>query len=217
MRWVASAAAAVALLVAALALSGGDARAQDRTDPTYGRMEGDVTLVVGAGAVVAARGPRAEGEVRLRYLESAGVFASYEDGPLLGSAAVPERVLAFGLEVRPLFLARWLTGREIQRARVDLVLDSVGLELGAALAQPAGASFASRPGVQAGLGLEIPFLHEATGPWIGLHAGVRWSEEALASGRVRDATDRGLFVAVTLAWHQVILTHLVDAGDRPPM
>jgi hypothetical protein len=215
MRWV-SRVATVAALAAALALSAEEVRAQVRLEPTYGRMEGDVTLVAGAGAVVAARGPRAEGELRLRYLESAGVFASYEDGPLLGSPAVPERVLAVGLEVRPLFLARWLTGREIQRARVDLLLDSVGLELGAAMAQPAGASFASRPGVQAGLGVEIPFLRDATGPWIGLHGGVRWSEETLASGRVRDATDEGLFVAITLAWHQVILTRLVDVGDGPP-
>jgi len=203
-------------LPAALVLPGGAARAQGGFEPTYGRMEGDVTLVAGAGAAVAARGPRAEGELRMRYLESAGVFASYEDGPLLGSQSVPRRVLAAGLEIRPFFLGRWLTGRETQRARVDLALDSLGIELGAALAQPAGASFASRAGVQAGLGLEIPFLREATGPWIGLHAGVRWSEESLASGRVRDANDQGLFVAITLAWHQVILTHLVDLGDRPP-
>jgi hypothetical protein len=216
MRWVARAPGGM-ILTAALALSGGAARAEGSAEPTYGRFEGDITLVVGAGAAVAARGPRAEGEVRLRYLESAGLFASYEDGPLLGSASVPERVLAAGLEVRPLFLARWLTGRETRRARVDLMLDSLGLELGAVLAQSATESFASRPGVQAGLGLEIPLLREATGPWFGLHAGVRWSEEALASGRDGDAADRGLFVAITLAWHEVILTHLVDVGDGPPL
>jgi hypothetical protein len=204
-------------LTAALALSGGAARAEGLVEPTYGRFEGDVTLVVGAGATVAARGPRAEGEVRVRYLESAGVFASYEDGPLLGSASVPERELAAGLEVRPLFLARWLTGHETRRARVDLMLDSLGLELGGVLAQSAAERFASHAGVQAGLGLEIPLLRAATGPWIGLHGGVRWSEEALASGRVADPTDRGLFVAITLAWHAVILTHLVDVGDGPPL
>jgi hypothetical protein len=209
--------AAALVLTAALALLGGVAWAQGRSEPTYGRMEGDVTVVVGAGAVVAARGPRAEAELRVRYLESAGLFASYEDGPLLGSAAAPERVMAAGLEVRPLFLARWLTGRETMRPRVDLVLDSFGLELGAALAQPAAGSFASRPCVQAGFGLELPFLHEATGPWIGVHAGVRWSEEALATGTVRDAGDQGVFVAITLAWHQVVLTHLVDVGDGPPL
>jgi hypothetical protein len=204
-------------LAAALALAGGVARAQGTAEPTYGRFEGDMTLVAGAGAVAAARGPRAEAEVRLRYLESVGVFASYEDGPVLGSASVPERVLAVGAEVRPLFLARWLTGHETQRARIDLLFDSLGLELGAALAQPAASSFASRADVQAGVGLEIPFLRAATGPWLGLHGGVRWSQETLAAGRVGDAADRGLFVAITLAWHEVIMTHLVDFGDGPPM
>jgi hypothetical protein len=208
--------AAALALSAAFALPGGVARAQGRSEPTYGRMEGDVTVVVGAGAVAAARGPRAEAELRVRYLESAGLFASYEDGPLLGSAAAPERVLAGGLELRPLFLARWLTGREAQRARFDLMLDSFGLELGAALGQPAAGSFASRPAVQAGFGLEVPVLREAAGPWIGLHAGMRWSEETLASGRVRDANDQGVFLSITLAWHAVILTHLVDVGDRAP-
>ena len=207
---------AAAGLVAWLALPAGEARAQGRPEPTYGRLAGDVTLVGGLGAVVAARGVRAEGEVRLRYLESAGVFASYEDAALVGSAAEPVRVLTTGLELRPLFLGRWLTGRETQRARLDLVLDSFGLELGATFAQPAGASFASRAGVQAGLGLEVPLLPDATGPWIGLHAGARWSDDALATGVVRDADDRSAYLAITLAWHQVVAAHLVDVGDRAP-
>jgi hypothetical protein len=220
MRWVVRSpllvVAALAMVAGPLVLVGAVARAQDRAEPTYGRLQGDVTAVVGAGAVVAARGPRAEGELRLRYLETAGLFASYEDGPLLGSAAEPARLLAGGLELRPLFLVRWLTGRETQRARVDLVLDSFGLELGATLAQPAGTSFASRPGVQAGLALEVPILHEATGPWIGLHVGLRWSEQALASGVIANPDDRGAFASITLAWHEMLLTHLVDLGDRAP-
>jgi len=207
---------ALPVIAASLVWPAGVARAQARPEPTYGRLEGDVTLVAGLGAVVAARGGRAEGELRLRYLETVGAFASYEDGALVGSAAEPTRVLTAGLELRPLFLGRWLTGRELQRARVDLVLDSLGLELGATFAQPAGTSFASSAGLQAGLGLEVPILARATGPWLGLHAGVRWSEAALGSGVVANADDRSGFVAITLAWHQVVVTHLVDVGDRAP-
>jgi hypothetical protein len=216
MRWGARPAVAVVVLAAGLALPCGTARAQERPEPTYGRLQGDVTLVAGAGVVAAARGPRVEGELRLRYLESAGLFASYEDAPLVGSGAEPARVLAAGLEVRPLFLARWLTGREAQRVRFDLAVDSLGLELAATLAQPAGTSFGSRAGVQAGLGVEFPLLREATGPWLGLHGGLRWSDEALASGTAASADDRGVYVAITLQWHQVVLTHLVDVGDGPP-
>ena len=182
----------------------------------YGRLEGDLTFVAGVGGVAAPRGPRAEGELRLRYLESVGVFGSYEDGALVGSGAEPTRVVAVGAEVRPLFLGRWLTGREAHRARLDLTLDSLGIELAAVWAQPAGESFGSDVGMQAGLGLEVPLLGEASGPWLGIHGGLRWSERELGSGRAQDADDRGAYLAITLAWHQVVVAHVVDVGDRAP-
>jgi hypothetical protein len=204
------------LVALALVLSPASARADRRPEPTYGRVQGDLTLVGGAGAVVAARGPRAEGEVRLRYLESAGLFVAYEDGPLLASAVEPQRVLVAGLELRPLFLFRWLQGLEAQRARFDLALDSIGLEVGATFSQPQGRAFASQAGVQAGLGIELPILAQATGPWIGLHGGLRWSDAALASGQAGTADDRSAFLTITLAWHHVVLAHVVDVGDQAP-
>jgi hypothetical protein len=216
MRWGCEKGVAALGVAASLALPAGVARAQGRPEPTYGRFQGDLTLVAGLGGVVAARGGRAEGELRVRYLETAGIFVTYEDGALVDSAAEPTRVLTAGLELRPLFLVRWLTGQETQRARVDLVLDSLGLELGATLMQPAGTSFGSRAGMQAGLGLEVPILPRATGPWLGFHVGVRWSDAALASGVVATADDRSGFVAITLAWHQVVVTHVVDEGDQAP-
>ena len=204
------------LASASLALSARDARAQETVDPSYGRIEGDLTLVLGAGATVVPSGPRAEGELRLRYLESAGVFAAYEDGPLFGGSAEPQRVLVSGLEVRPLFLYRWLQGHETRRAWLDLTIDSFGLEIAATWSQPAGGSFASQAGFQAGLGLEVPILPQASGPWIGLHGGLRWSDLALASGMTASPDDRSVFLAITLAWHQLVATHLVDIGDRAP-
>jgi hypothetical protein len=188
----------------------------DGPEPSYGRVQGDLTLGAGLGAVVATGGVRTEGELRVRYLESAGLFVSYEDAAVAGSGAAVQRALAMGLEVRPLFLFRWLTGLETRRAGFDLFVDSFGLELGAFVLQPSGGDFASRSGAQVGLGLEFPVLAQATGPWVGLHAGLRWSEEALAWGAARDDADRSAFVAITLAWHQVVLAHIVDAGDRAP-
>jgi hypothetical protein len=206
----------VAVLGASLALAPREARAQETVDPSYGRIEGDLTLVLGVGATVVPSGPRAEGELRLRYLESAGVFAAYEDGPLFGGSAEPQRVLVSGLEVRPLFLYRWLQGHETRRAWLDLTLDSLGFEVAATWSQPSGGSFASQGGLQAGLGLEVPILPEASGPWIGLHGGLRWSDAALASGTTSGPGDRSLFLAITLSWHQLVATHLVDVGDRAP-
>src|SRR6266513_4765848 len=77
-----------------------DARAGDMGDPTRGRIDGDVTLVVGAGGVVASRGPRAEVEARIRYLDTAGIALAYEDGSTFSSAAEPSRVLAGVFELR---------------------------------------------------------------------------------------------------------------------
>jgi hypothetical protein len=216
MRWGCRVLTAVALAAAATGADARAARADERPEPTYGRVEGDLTLVGGAGAAVGARGVRAAAELRVRYLESAGVFVSYEDGAVVGSPAEPQRVLATGLEVRPLFFFRWLRGHETRRAYLDLVLDSFGLEVGAEFAQPAAEGFASRAGVQAGLGLEFPLAPRANGPWIGVHGGVRWSDSALASGQIDTADDRSAFLTITLAWHQVVVAHVVDVGDVAP-
>jgi hypothetical protein len=182
--------------------------------PTRGRIDGDLALVVGGGGVVASRGPRLEGEIRIRYLDSAGAFVVYEDSAGFGSE--PQRVLSAGLELRPLFLGRWLRGLETDRARIDLLVDSFGLEFGVVLAQPTGSEFGSSTGLQLGVGVEVPILANATGPWVGVHAGMRWSENAMAAGTVRDVDDRSAYVAVTLAWHQVVTSHLVELGDRSP-
>ncbi len=183
-------------------------------DTTYGRLEGDVTLVLGAGATLGPNAPRGTIDFRARYLDTAGLFVSYEDGALVGSGSEPRRVLATGLELRPLFLARLAKGWEWGSPRLDLMVDSFGLEIGASFAQPTGAAFASRAGLQLALGLEVPILERASGPFVGFHGGVRFGDSALSSGTIVDANDRAFFLSITLAWHQVILTHLVDAGDR---
>jgi hypothetical protein len=185
-------------------------------DPSYGRIDGDLGVVVGVGGVVVARGVRAGAEVRLRYLETAGLFATYEDGQVFGAALDPERVLAAGFEMRPLFLFRWLQGHELRRARLDLALDSIGLELGALLEQPRDRGFASRAGFEVGLGVELPILERVNGPWIAVRAALRWSEVALGPGILQGANDRDAVLAITLGWHQILAAHVVDSGDRAP-
>ncbi len=188
----------------------------EKPDTTYGRLDGDVTFVAGAGLTVGPRSPRGEVELRARYLETAGLFATYEDGVVLHADAEPRRVLAGGLELRPLFLGRWLTGRELGSPRADLAIDSLAIEVGAFLAQPMGGSLGQRPGLQAGLGVELPLLPRASGPWIGLHGGVRWSDAVLGGDPVGGPADRAAFLTITIAWHQIVGTHVVDVGDRAP-
>jgi hypothetical protein len=186
----------------------------DSVDPSYGRVEGDVTVAPGVGLAAEPRGPSFVGEIRIRYLETAGLFAIYEDGNVLNSPAEPHRSLSLGTELRPLFLARYLQDLEVRRAWFDLVLDSLGFDLGAVFAQPAGESFSAPPGLQVGLGIEVPLVLRANGPWIGVRAGVRWSEDALTTGRVRGADDRAAYLALTFVYEQLFMTHIVDIGDR---
>ncbi|MDB4997471.1 MAG: hypothetical protein JWM74_4903, partial [Myxococcaceae bacterium] len=187
-----------------------------KVDTTYGRIDGDIGLAFGAGITLAPRAPRLAADFRLRYMDTIGAWVTYEEGPLIGSSSDPRRVFASGLEIRPLFLARWLQGWELGSPRLDLAIDSIGLELGAFLAQPEGARFGSRPGFQLGLGLEVPIFEKASGPWIGFHGGARWSDTALGGGVISGPSDRSLFLSITVRWHFFLGTHVVDVGDRAP-
>lgn len=183
-------------------------------DATHGRIDGDVMGSLGAGVTFGARAPSAAFDVRARYLDTAGAFLTYEDG--LGGPAEPARALAFGVELRPLFLGRWLTGRESGSAWLDLTVDSFGLELGAAILQPRAGDFGDRVALQAGLALELPILARASGPWLAVHAGGRFSDRALAAHEAPTALEQSVYVTVTLAWHQALGAHAVDAGDLRP-
>lgn len=188
-------------------------RASPASDTSHGRLEGDVSLAPGAGVVVAPRAPRAVVELRARYVEAVGVFVSYEDA-LGQSAAEPTRVLGTGVELRPLFFGRWLKGIESGASFADLLVDSLGLELGAAFAKGRGTAFGARPALQAGLGLELPILAQAAGPWLGVHGGVRFGEAAMSGATIQGPMDRSGYLALTLSWHTYVDAHLVDASDR---
>ena len=62
----------------------------------------------------------------------------------------------------------------------------------------------------------MPLFLDATGLWLAFHGGLRWSDEALASGVVATTEQREAYLSVTLAWHQVVAAHIVDVGDRAP-
>jgi len=183
-------------------------------DSSHGRFDGDLAVAGAAAVTMGPRGPRAGADLRLRYLSTAGLFAAYEDGPLVGSSAEPRRALALGIELRPLFLARWATGHELGAPRLDLLIDSLALELGAVFTQPEGARFGARPGLQAGLGLELPFFARASGPFLALHGGVRWSDAALSGGPLESPSDRAAYLTIALGWQQLFGAHVVDLGDR---
>jgi hypothetical protein len=218
---------AVALVSSAIAVSSrasaapGDGERADLparladNDPSDGRLDGDINTGLGLGATFGPHSPRGAIDLRLRYLETVGLFATYEDA--LGDASVvPERLVAGGLELRPLFLARWGTGKEWGVRRADLLLDSFGLEIGG-FVDPSGAAGLRRyAGLQAGLGVEAPILASADGPWIALHAGLRWEGEAMTGIPTDTPPGRAGFLTITLSLHHVFAAHLVDWRDRAP-
>ncbi len=193
----------VALLASAVARAEGE-----------DRFTGDLAFAGGPAMTVGPRGVRAGADLRFRYLSTAGLFVSYEDGSIFGSGVDPRRVLATGFELRPLFLGRWATGLELGTPALDLLIDSFGLEVGVAFAQPDGGRFGARPSLQLGIGLELPFFGRANGPFLGLHGGARWSEAALSGGPIRDPSDRALYLTLVLGWQQLFGGHVVDLGDR---
>lgn len=182
-------------------------------DATYGRIDGDVALRGAAGVTFGPRAPRAAFDVRLRYLQSAGFFLTYEEGFQTSS---PTRALAGGLELKPLFLGRWLTGREFGSAYPDLFLDSFGLELGVVLSQPPGGAFGDRYGLQFGVALEVPIFPRSSGLFVGFHGGLRWNRATLGGTEPATVDDRSLYLTVVLAWQQIFGTSaLADLGDKP--
>ncbi len=179
-------------------------------DTTYGRLEGELEFALGAGVTVASYGPRPQLELRARYLSMAGVFVTYEDS--LGASSDPVRLLAAGVELRPLFVGRWLQGRELGNPYADLFIDSLALELGAFFAQPRSDARGSwgegvRTGLQASFGLAFPLLGRAEGFFLTAHAGGRFSDGSAAG--VPGPGERAAFATFGIAWHETIAAGLL--------
>lgn len=87
-------------------------------------------------------------ELRLRYLDSAGIF--------LGTSIRGGDARYFGgVDFRPIFLARFLTGRVLGYTFWDLLVDSIGLDLGVSTLDVAGST---RAALVVGTGVDVPIF-----------------------------------------------------------
>ncbi|MBI4953704.1 MAG: hypothetical protein HY908_16890 [Myxococcales bacterium] len=200
---VVAAVVATACLAPARAARGAD-------DGLYGRFDGDLMLSAEAGPTESFPGEALSVRLGLHYLATAGVFAAYDES--FGLAAQPVwRAFAGGVELRPLFLARFATDFEHGPALLDLFADSFALALGGYLAQ-LPTSACEPPvrcldtGLVAAASIELPLLPQIDGPFLALRTSLRWSEQEHV------ALDGML--GLTLGWHGIVPTHLVDASDR---
>ncbi|MGE0784596.1 MAG: hypothetical protein AB7S26_02835 [Sandaracinaceae bacterium] len=131
-------------------------------DGVYGRFDGDLVfdaaLGAGVGLTDASSAMSSSStqvdfaptlELRLRYLDTAGIMSALEVRPDGLSRVV------LGIDLRPLFLARFFLGAMFFDRYWDIWLDSIGLDLGVALTpldERVGAALA------VGFGFDVPLV-----------------------------------------------------------
>ncbi len=192
-------------------LSARPARAEG-VDGLYGRFEGDLELRAHAGVAFAGGGPALAASLSAIYLSTAGVYAHYTDALSSGGPSVT-RSLSAGLHLSPIFLARAAVNGEHGPAFVDLFVDSLAFEIGAFWFTPNRGTWDEHPGLEAALGAALPLIARSTGPFLGVRAALRWRPVDFTAGAPGGIVDRGALLSITLGWHQVLRTHVVDAGD----
>lgn len=130
------------------------AAAAQGADGAYGRLRGDLALSVealGGAADTGAWSGAASFAVRARALDMVGVALGYDR-----AAAGARFDHAFvAVDFRPAFFARLAFDLEHGPGWLDLFVDSIGLELGAAWLRP-GAGGASGAGFVVGGGADLP-------------------------------------------------------------
>ncbi len=182
-------------------------------DGAYGRYDGDLDLRIGAGAAFMQEGPAFSAFGSAMLLSSAGVYVNYLDA-FDESRKVPRSISA-GVVIEPMFLARTAFNLEIGSGRLDLLIDSFAIGLGAYWTIPKLPTTPyNDPGIEFSLGFGLPFLPRASGPVLGVKAALRASPAAMAGTEKFGLMEQGAYLSLTLAWRQLVTTHLVDARDR---
>jgi len=163
-------------------------------DGVYGRFDGDLDLGLALGAELGSAGQAAPAlRATAHYFSIAGVYAN---GRIKAGDESAPSLFGVGVDLRPLFVPRWAKGLETGCALFDLTLDSLSLSLGAFWAKPGAQEAASQRGFDAQLGLGVPLLATAAGPWL----------EARGALRYPDGASREEAVLLLLSWHGFVTT-----------
>lgn len=198
------------IAAAVLAIGGVEGARAEETDGAYGRLDGDLLLQFGAGAALGLEAPYLALDAHALYLSSAGGYFRYAEA-FGQDRALYRRSFATGLELRPLFLARYARNWAQGPARLDLFVDSFTIDFGVAWQEDRKIGFKEIPAFEIGLGMEFPLLETATGPFIGALGVFRFDD--LADRDERDILEQGSMVILTFSWHQIVKTGLVDFND----
>jgi hypothetical protein len=134
-------------------------------DGVYGRFDGNTDLSLKLGGLISEAELWGSLGASAHYYSLLGVSVDYANG--LGEDSSDLESLSLGVELRPLFLPRWALDAEHGPAWLDLTLDSLALGLGAYWADP-GVGFGEARGIWLSLGIGVPLLGKAEGPWLEL-------------------------------------------------
>jgi len=191
------------------------------SDGAYGRLDGDFSLSLEAGISEALPGESLAARGRALYLQTAGIFVQYDDG--LGADVQPlARSLVGGLEIRPLFLARFAEDLERGPPTLDLWLDSIGVGLGiyrswhtdGSCSTPAEPRRCRDLGMELSTGFELPLLPQHDAPFLGLRVAMRWSLDEQSAAL--DSLAPTALATLSLGYRHLFDLHLTDAADRLP-
>lgn len=148
-----------ALLPTLVFLAASSTASAQTADGVYGRLRGDLSLsveVLGGAADTGAWSGAGSVAVRARSLDMVGAVIGY-DRAFTGARY---DLLFAAVDFRPAFFARWSSDLEHGSRWLDLFVDSIGIELGAAWLRP-GSSDGSGFGFVLGGGADLP-LHVGT-------------------------------------------------------
>ena len=132
------------------------------------------------------------------------------------------RSLVGGFEIRPLFLARFAQDLERGPPTLDLLLDSIGIGLGAYRTwhndgycdTPAEQRPCRDEGMELSTGFELALLPQHDAPFLGLRVALRWSlDEQSAAFDVPAPTT---LTTLSLGYRHLFDLHLAEATDRLP-
>lgn len=179
-------------------------------DGSFGRIEGDAAVQFDLGGGADDGHGAISAGMTARYLQTAGLYTMWLVHP--NDERHPRWSAAVGIELRPLFLPRFLQNWQGSSATWNLLLDSIGLRFAAVTASD-GPLRHGGPGFDAGLGLSLPLSADSNGPLLASAACVRWSHVDMAAS---DDPHRAFVWTLTLAWQSIFDSRVVDAGDHGP-
>jgi hypothetical protein len=174
-----------------------EARDRSRADGVYGRLSGDVNVGVRGGAEASHGHFGATGGLSVHYLSMAGAFVSYTDA-LGEEEAEHARVIAVGVDMRPLFIPRWSFDMQQGPAFFDLALDSLSIALGVFWAALPDGALDDRRGLEASFGIGLPLFGRAEGLWLETRGKLRWAD---GTGTEPERVSTALMVVI--AWQEI--------------